>query len=375
MTLEEEYILSLYEELIRLKRNKPVWLVRHVETGHLYVKKYLPLYSRGVCDRLALVHDCGLPQIHFLIQEEDHLTIIEDYIHGRTVEEILEEDGVFSLEAMCSVILPLCRVLGSLHSMNPPLIHRDIKPSNIMVSSDGVVKLIDFNAARELSAIHDRDTHLMGTPEYAAPEQYGFGQSDARTDIYGLGITINRMLTGELPETRLASDAVGEIVQRCTRLSKQERYPTVEALACDLESVRTGGRKVQEEFQKVSLMKRPMTLRDFVPVGFRSKVWWKMLVGAVGYGFILFVCFDGKFTEADGTPYTGLKLLLNQVCMLFILLGYVAWGGDYLGIRKRLLGTDKKNKKRRLGRSALYLTVFTILIIFVLVLVENCLML
>lgn len=111
----------------------------------------------------------------------------------------MEEHGVLSEENAAFVIRSLCDILHKLHGNLPPIIHRDIKPSNIIFSSDGVVKLIDFNAARELRAEQNEDTRLMGTRRFAAPEQYGFGQSDPRTDIYALGITFYYMLTGDYP--------------------------------------------------------------------------------------------------------------------------------------------------------------------------------
>lgn len=86
------------------------------------------------------------------MEEENRLIVIEEYIHGKTLETVMEEHGVLSEENAAFVIRSLCDILHKLHGNLPPIIHRDIKPSNIIFSSDGVVKLIDFNAARELRA-------------------------------------------------------------------------------------------------------------------------------------------------------------------------------------------------------------------------------
>lgn len=84
----------------------------------------------------------------------------------------------------------MCR----LHRQNPPVIHRDVKPDNILVMGDGTVILTDFNIARHVSGVKSRDTLIMGTAGYAAPEQFGFAESDARTDVYGLGATVRELL-------------------------------------------------------------------------------------------------------------------------------------------------------------------------------------
>lgn len=119
------------------------------------------------------------------------------------------------------VIRSLCDILHKLHGNLPPIIHRDIKPSNIIFSSDGVVKLIDFNAARELRAEQNEDTRLMGTRRFAAPEQYGFGQSDPRTDIYALGITFYYMLTGDYPDSGKYAGKYYDIITKCYNLPKK----------------------------------------------------------------------------------------------------------------------------------------------------------
>ena len=96
-----------------------------------------------------------------------------------------------------------------------------------MISNDGIVKLIDFNAAKEFDQSQIEDTRLMGTRKFAAPEQYGLSQSDGRADIYALGVLLNIMLTGEHPSRKLAAGRMGRIVQRCTMVNPEKRYKNI----------------------------------------------------------------------------------------------------------------------------------------------------
>lgn len=103
-------------------------------------------------------------------------------------------------------------------------VHRDIKPENIMITNNGTVKLIDFNASRIYDKNKSSDTISLGTIGYASPEQLGINQSDARTNIYALGVLLNVMLTGEHPSKRLAKSRAGKIVLKCTQINPNKRF-------------------------------------------------------------------------------------------------------------------------------------------------------
>lgn len=101
-----------------------------------------------------------------------------------------------------------------MHSYYLPIIHRDIKPSNVIVTNDGIVKLLDMNAAKYYKGNAEEDTHLIGTVGYAAPEQYGFGESSVQTDIYALGVLLNYLIVGDIPKKGLSSGQIGRIVEK-----------------------------------------------------------------------------------------------------------------------------------------------------------------
>ena len=108
-------------------------------------------------------------------------------------------------------------------------VHRDIKPENIILRGSDAV-LIDFDASRLCKAENTTDTQIMGTTGYAAPEQYGFSQTDARADIYALGILLNEMLTKQHPSRQLAEGKFRPIIEKCTRINADQRYTTATEL-------------------------------------------------------------------------------------------------------------------------------------------------
>lgn len=126
--------------------------------------------------------------------------LVMEYVDGATLEDMLVRNGrAFQEAQVLSWLHQLCDALHYLHSQNPPIIFRDLKPSNIMVDRNGSIKLIDFGIARRFDPHKASDTTALGTEGYAAPEQYGRGQTDARSDIYALGVTAHRLLTGSDP--------------------------------------------------------------------------------------------------------------------------------------------------------------------------------
>lgn len=142
----------------------------------------------------------SLPRIVDIIDEEDVIYVVMDYIEGQTLQYVVDEYGAQPQEEVIEWAIQLCDVLSYLHTRNPPIIYRDMKPGNIMLKPDGNIKLIDFGIAREYKEKNIADTVTLGTRGYAAPEQFGGkGQTDQRTDIYCLGVTLYHLLTGVSP--------------------------------------------------------------------------------------------------------------------------------------------------------------------------------
>lgn len=192
----------------------------------------------------------NLPSIVDVIEDEDSFIIVMDYIEGRSLDKIIEESGAQSESDVVEWAKQLCDVFGYLHSRTPAIIYRDMKPANVMLKPDGNIMVIDFGTAKNYE-IELGETTGIGTIGYAAPEQYigsGLGRSDARTDIYCLGITLYHLLTNIDPCKNLINDksirkinpalshGLDAIIQKCTQYQPQDRYQTCAELMYDLEN-------------------------------------------------------------------------------------------------------------------------------------------
>jgi serine/threonine protein kinase len=170
---------------------------------------------------LKTIQRKNIEMIYDAVQEGDHTLVIEEFIDGKTLADILQ-NRLFSEKETVSIIRQLCDALYVIHSQG--IIHRDIKPENIMLDKNGVLKLIDFSAARLFKPYQPKDTQVMGTIGFAAPEQFGEAQTDIRTDIYAAGILMNVMLTGEHPSKQIYVGKLYKIIDKCIQPVPQKRY-------------------------------------------------------------------------------------------------------------------------------------------------------
>ena len=191
----------------------------------------------------------NLPSIVDVIEDDDSFIIVMDYIEGRSLDKIIEENGAQPESYVVEWAKQLCDVFGYLHSRTPAIIYRDMKPANVMLKPDGNVMVIDFGTAKNYE-IDLGETTGIGTIGYAAPEQYigsGLGRTDARTDIYCLGITMYHLLTNIDPCKNLISNksirainpalshGLDAIIKKCTEHQPDDRYQTCAELMYDLE--------------------------------------------------------------------------------------------------------------------------------------------
>ncbi len=155
----------------------------------------------------ALRHE-NLPRVADVFEANHRHFLVMELIEGRTLNQLLDtHGGPLPERDVVDWGAQLCRVLAFLHSRNPPIIYRDLKPDNIMVeTAGGRIKLIDFGIARRFKGGKRSDTFMLGTRGYAAPEQFGKAESDARTDLYALGATLHHLLTHENPTSRKMFD-------------------------------------------------------------------------------------------------------------------------------------------------------------------------
>lgn len=249
---DQELPVSYYEEISQLNKEHHVSVVRHRETGRICVKKVLSVCDPAVYAALFRHPVKQMPRIYALYEDAGTLTVIEEYISGDSLEEVLSLCGPLPENEAVRITVQLCRILSELHAFDPPLIHRDIKPSNILLTEDGQAVLLDMNAAKFMHAEKAEDTVKLGTPGFAAPEQYGFGSSTAATDLYAVGVLLDLMLTGTPGErAERISPALKKIISRLRALDPAQRLSDAEELARALSALPSGNGP-REAFRLIS---------------------------------------------------------------------------------------------------------------------------
>ncbi len=374
MTLEEESRLSFYRELTVLDEKKNIVLVQDRRNSELCVKKTLDIYSRDVYEQLASVRIEGVPAVKECVADDGKLIVVEEYVQGRSLKQVLDEHGLLNEEQAYEIAVQLVDILVRLHQLEPAIVHRDIKPSNIIIEKNGHVNLIDFNAARHVNADKNEDTRMLGTVYFAAPEQFGFGQSDERTDIYGLGATINYIMTGDKPGAGIAECIFSDILKKCLMVDAKDRYQSAEELRGVLDMlnysiVQDNRKKAETAFGKdntISVVRTYRNIRDIIVKMYRKyqkrnydiDTSWRRyllpgfrrlnvvycLIALVWYAVIVWLTITFAVTDSKtGIPVTGGELTMYKIAVFVLLFGMTMWFGNYLNIRRKLPGMKKIN--------------------------------
>ena len=188
---------------------------------------------------LSRLKHSNLPAFTDFFAEGSRYFLVMEFIDGSTLEDLLEANkGPFSEQRVLDWTRQLCNVLEYLHSQQPSIIFRDMKPGNVMLTQSGRIKLIDFGIARISRYNSAQDTQLLGTPGFAPPEQYGSAQTDERSDIYSLAMTLCQLLTDSINDTGFGlknvhfnyphiSPPVARVLEKATSLKPEDRYESV----------------------------------------------------------------------------------------------------------------------------------------------------
>ena len=297
-----------------------------------YIERVLPLEYAPLYEQLAQL-DTAIPKI-VCLEKSDRLTVVEEYITSPRLDQYLENHQLTSPE-IHDLICQLLDVLEVLHRQTPPIIHRDIKPENIFYDGKKLI-LADFDIARNTQEEADRDTHILGSLGYAAPEQFGFSQSGPASDFYAVGVLMNVLYTGYLPSVRLYQGPEREIIEKATHINSQKRYQSA------------------REFKDAII---GLGRSSWLLPGFRSHQPARMLTAACGYLLMLFSSFsmDAKSDSAADS----FLLRLSFFMVLFLIALFAC---NYRNIKSMCLFHSSKSKfTRACGIIISYLLVATVL--------------
>lgn len=351
--------MSDYKIISALNEEHKVYLVQSALSGNIYVQKILDVYNLRVYEYLYRNPVAGIPRIINYYEDSNQLIVIEEYISGTSLQEKIDNSDL-SVSDIRSYMIMLCNILEALHAMTPPIIHRDIKPSNIIITSYNYAMLLDFNAAKQFSGQNESDTVLIGTPGYAAPEQYGFGSSSPKTDIYSLGIVLREMLGSITPAPDIAPilHRLNLIADRCTQMTPAARYKSVAELKNAVSqsyypaqhNTSTADNSSQYAHQNhdnannaanTDTAKRAIhdSASRFLPPGFRTRTPWKMLLSSVAYLFIIWLCLSLELENTYGT-----KLWLERIFCLGMFIFAICCSFNYLNVQNILPLCKSKNR-------------------------------
>ncbi|WP_240843231.1 serine/threonine-protein kinase [Acidaminobacter sp. JC074] len=237
---DEDYIVV---ESLYISETSTVYLIQSKANDTYYTLKAIRKseYVLNIDkDQLIKIKHSNIVSVKEIFETEDFIYIIKTYISGKTLKGHVEEHGPFKEERTVEIAKDLCSILAYFHSLQPnKVIFRDLKPSNILIDDQGKLKLIDIASIRTYKDSSEKDTCYIGTVGYAAPEQYGFGQTSEATDIYNLGMTIYYLLSGQEPELegshkqvwieRLdCSKQLKRVIIKCTQFDPEKRLKSID---------------------------------------------------------------------------------------------------------------------------------------------------
>lgn len=212
-------------KILQKTSKSEIFLAEVRETKKLVVIKFLKSVGFPYSKLKKISHSLWA-KILYCAEDSEETIIVEEFLQGESLFERLEQKKFLSEDEAKKILIQLCDGLKILHENK--IIHRDIKPSNLILQSGGIIRLIDFDAARIFDNAKKKDTHFLGTKGYAPPEQFGYGQTDSRSDIFSLGVTIFEMLNNN------CSPHLKKILLKCTELDPKNRFQNVDELKAAL---------------------------------------------------------------------------------------------------------------------------------------------
>lgn len=217
--------------VLKESNESSIYIFTHKKTGQKIVER---ISKNRNDDAFRAVRNREIPNlasIYEVCSTENSLITIEEFIEGENLSDIIQ-NKTLDMKTAIRYTYQICNALNGLHEKN--VVHRDIKPANIIIGNDGSAYLIDLGIARIINHSEDSDTQSLGTAGYTAPEQYGIIQSSQSTDIYTLGIVLNKMITGVHPSIEMPKGPIKRIIEKSTSLQISKRYKSAKQMQAKL---------------------------------------------------------------------------------------------------------------------------------------------
>ena len=318
-------------------------LVQNKFTRQLMVRRISPAADYPVLQTLCRIKHRNLMEIYDVKTQDGVCISLCEYINGMTLDMRVEYYQPFDIRSAKDILCQICDRLSQLHING--IVHRDIKPGNVMITDDGTVKIIDYSISRLIKPEQRKDTTVLGTAGYASPEQFGFTQTNGKTDIYACGVLLNYLLTGKLPNEQLHQGLLTTVIQQCIEIDENKRFASA------------------DELKKVLQGKKINRRRPFRPLpGFRSKHVFPKIITVFFYIvwiFMLFVYINGfpMIMSSSLKNIIQQLILMADIMVFWSALPYLLFG-DVFRMSERINPDNPRNGKyvlRILGTASIIL--------------------
>ena len=318
-------------------------LVQNKFTRQLMVRRISPAADYPVLQTLCRIKHRNLMEIYDVKTQDGVCISLCEYINGMTLDMRVEYYQPFDIRSAKQILCQICDGLSQLHING--IVHRDIKPGNVMITDGGTVKIIDYSISRLIKPEQRKDTTVLGTAGYASPEQFGFTQTNGKTDIYACGVLLNYLLTGKLPNEQLHQGPLTTVIQQCIEIDENKRFASA------------------DELKKVLQGKKINRRRPFRPLpGFRSKHVFPKIITVFFYIvwiFMLFVYINGfpMIMSSSLKNIIQQLILMADIMVFWSALPYLLFG-DVFRMSERINPDNPRNGKyvlRILGTASIIL--------------------
>lgn len=300
--------------LVENKYKRIKIIIDEINHDKYICKQYFQHENQQVFKQLQDLNSEYFPKLYRVNEIPNGFEVVEEFIEGKTLREMMPLNNE---DIILNYMIQLCKGLIELHKLH--IVHRDLKPENIMISKDKV-KIIDFDIAKRIRVEKSRDTFILGSVGYAAPEQYGFDSSDSRTDIYAFGKILNELYVNAMLNDKKSIGRCSHIIEKCTQIDSNRRYRNTEILLKDLLFIKSGKNK-------------------YTLPGFRSGKKWKMII-AILYDLIIISGLIRMQGENE------LDLFFGRICCAYVFFMPVIICTNYMDIQRyspfnkhKLIGT------------------------------------